>query len=581
MTIKRLNFWLGRVIGTAQGERIWDGVEGSQERLLEALYGAQAQLLDPPELELSGVDLEVSEWSGWSLNNPTYQEGAPVSVPVDEATHGFPTGPTSVTASSGLFRHVMVLARYVEVGFGSATDADGQPVFQETHHGVQYRVIMSEEFDPLTSDGVPPSLFQELVDGSIPLALIREDDSGGRTLWSHLGACSLVDNLDEVLRLQRLLRKPGTFLAKLEDDVTFEALPLELEEDGGSWYAKVVATTYAWAGWWADRILNSDVVKLIDRAQLATGTSLVRLKLVVRPPACHLELYTALVPDYPSAAGEAFDSVPTSLVGDASGANFPSTSRDIALALVEYDGVNPPTMTRLHNPPEWRDTFNLDYEDGSSALNSPFSLGVPELARELALEASMSPPEDSAFAYPANRGVPHLMNARLTFANFQEAEAEVEGRWLDTSSGLAVPGGSPLGFVPESKLTLRALDPRTQLVNVTPAAADSFNLILGTAQSFSVDAVSGASITLPLNGSIPYEQYAILVQTQTVYWRTGGGSLVGTDVNTPSDPGTDDPNVAPAGALQALSVAPIGTDTKLAFRTNSGTATVVIFAVAP
>ena len=128
-------------------------------------------------------------------------------------------------------------------------------------------------------------------------------------------------------------------------------------------------------------------------------------------------------------------------------------------------------------------------------------------------------------------------------------------------------------FRPQVRVEVTARDPKCHLDALSAPSIESFQIVPGTNLGFSVDD-TGLAYALPLDPfGTPYQEYALTVETEQVFYRTGDLTLAGTDVDVLTDPDVD-----VSTDLQTILLV-LGADTHIAFRTDSGTAAVAIFAI--
>ena len=288
-------------------------------------------------------------------------------------------------------------------------------------------------------------------------------------------------------------------------------------------------------------------------------------------------------PGYPTNEGDVFDAVPASLVGSGGSANFPSTARDIALALVVADGIVAPTITPLYNPPVFRQRASIAYLDGAasppdSAFRDDITLTQP-VARALRVQSDVAL-SDALSSPPLNRGFPHGVQARSVLENFEKVTVLGQGQWADTSGASisSTPPPTISRFKPAATVIIEALDPESQVETLGTPLTPTLSPVPGTARTETVTS-AGLAYTLPLDPLLaPYSRYGIIVSGAVVYYRTGDALLTGGDVNTPAQVGTDDPSIPIDPSIQILDLT-LGGDTHIAFRTEAVAATIIIFAL--
>lgn len=207
-TQRRENFWKGKVWDAGDGAALWESVETRGDRLVADLFDLPS-LYRPPTLPSFGTNaLSINPWQGWSLNNPAFEEGAATSVTFSTATHGSLTGSVDITVASN-YRMIFILGRYAAIESIDIVDADGIPGKDEVHHGIEYRVIMGNEYaTPGDVAGLPPDLYSEIAAGSIPLVAIRRYFDGvsqSNTLTVTTHNRTFWRSRDEHTRMEALL----------------------------------------------------------------------------------------------------------------------------------------------------------------------------------------------------------------------------------------------------------------------------------------------------------------------------------------------------------------------------------------
>lgn len=211
-SIRRLNFWLGQVFDDTDGANLWAGIENLAGRTARALFSRPVMLKSPYLDNLALNFINVGPWYGFdAAGNPLFQESASLTIPFDEATHGSLLGPVEVL-DVGKSRMIFVLARYTLVNSVDVIDANGLPKYEQMHHALAYRVIMSDvDLNPQA----PPDLSDEIENGSIPIfSVLRSNIAGVQTNVEVKGdyRFAMYRSLHEQQRAFDLLKHPGTFL---------------------------------------------------------------------------------------------------------------------------------------------------------------------------------------------------------------------------------------------------------------------------------------------------------------------------------------------------------------------------------
>jgi len=328
-TFRQIVGWFGRVVNADDFEKIWLAIENRLDRLVLDMLDNESDdpvLIDPPTLSFLTSTVTVGELRGWSLGQPVYYEGAGKAVPIDEATHGSLLG--SVLPAFGFSRMVILLVRYTTVEHDPVTDDNGNPSYNELHHGIEFRAIMGNQYVP-PADGTPPDLDDEIRAGSIPIAAVRVYDDGAVN-WEHQ-PCYRQNRFRDQRTEDQLLAmlSPGScWLRPTPTGSQTWKLPLTYEDIAGTLYLDIPQTS-VWAARIGDRLVTSDMDLLSDTLQVPvpTGTYYV-----------YLELETA--------SGHWYPKLSTSLTLDDD-----ADETKILIGKSVYNGVDPPTITQYERSP--------------------------------------------------------------------------------------------------------------------------------------------------------------------------------------------------------------------------------------